>query len=97
MLTQRARSHCNPFFIKENDVLGPRTNPIFVLHETADCPHRGLHEYLTVSGQYRRRGRPLGIESLKAACAIVGTSDAVAYPQPPPFFDEMLLRVYNDS
>ncbi|MGO9438783.1 MAG: helix-turn-helix domain-containing protein [Terracidiphilus sp.] len=39
--------------------------PIFVLHETADCPTCGLHEYLTENGQCRRCGRPLGIEYLK--------------------------------
>src|SRR5579872_5569279 len=44
---------------------GTMDQPMFVLHETADCPYCGLHAYLTASGQCRRCSRPLGIEFLK--------------------------------
>jgi DNA-binding XRE family transcriptional regulator len=41
--------------------------PIFVLRETADCPHCGLHAYLTENGECRRCHRPLGVEFIKLA------------------------------
>jgi DNA-binding transcriptional regulator YiaG len=36
--------------------------PIFVLRETADCPHCGLHQYLTANGECPRCKRPMGVE-----------------------------------
>lgn len=36
--------------------------PIFVLRETAECPHCGLHRYLTANGECPRCKRPIGFE-----------------------------------
>ncbi len=36
--------------------------PLFVLHQIADCPHCGLHQYLTENGECRRCKRPIGVE-----------------------------------
>ena len=36
--------------------------PLFVLRQIADCPHCGLHQYLTENGMCRRCNRPIGVE-----------------------------------
>jgi len=36
--------------------------PIFVLRETAKCPHCGLHQYLTANGACSRCKRPIGVQ-----------------------------------
>ena len=46
--------------------------PLFVLRETADCPHCALHEYLTEDGRCRRCHRPLGVEYLRLDLATEG-------------------------
>jgi ribosome-binding protein aMBF1 (putative translation factor) len=36
--------------------------PLFALRQIADCPHCGLHQYLTENGACRRCNRPIGVE-----------------------------------
>ncbi len=36
--------------------------PLFALRQIADCPHCGLHQYLTETGKCRRCNRPIGVE-----------------------------------